>query len=694
LEDFITLQLEYSGFWLIPAILLAGAWAWWHYRPEAPWTVSVGRTLQALRTVLLVLLLFLLLGPFTRKIERYEEAPSVVFALDNSRSMALGADSLALKELWAKLQTEAEKLNAAGYHTEFTYLSTESQKNTPNFNATSSDLNGVLREVQASYENRNLAHVLLVSDGIFTRGLSPEYSNFPFSLSTLGVGDSSTRRDTRISAALHNKMAYAGNRFPIVAEVQHEAAQGEASVLELSKNGKVLESKKINFQSNEISQEHRFLVEADGKGIQHYSLRLRPLSDEQNTANNRREIYVEVLDSRENVLILAQSPHPDVKALRLALQDQENYKVSVHFPGLTDAPQLPENGQYDLLIAHQMPGGKFQAEFKKFKEKSRAVWYILGNNTDLTAFNNLQTGLRIQGPTQQKDQVLPFFQDDFTPFTFTKKQADRLLDVPPLSVPFGDYSLAPNFQVLFTQRIASVNTGRPLWAMGELKGQKVGILSGEGLWQWRLAEIAQHGDAEAVDALVQKTVQYLAARRDKRQLRVDPVATTFEAGQPIGLSVETYNDAYEQISGKSIQLQLTDEEGNTTPFSFVNSRIPFTFRLPALPEGAYSYTASTEIAGTTHRSTGRFTVRHTELEALNLRADFGLLQRLAQQHNGDFYTSEKLSTFTSSLQENPTLPLIHSREQYAELLRFWWLLGLLVLIATAEWGLRKYFGGY
>lgn len=605
--------------------------------------------------------------------------------------MALGTDSLALQKLWADVQAEATTLEEAGYQVEFKDLNAE---NKGNFNATSSDLNGLLRDVQASYENRNLAHVLLVSDGIFTRGLSPEYSNFPFSLSTLGVGDSSVRRDTRISAALHNKMSYAGNRFPIAVEVQHEAAEGTTSVLELSQKGKVIERKEIRFVAGEASQEHRFLVAAEGKGIQHYSLRLRPLSEEQNTANNRREIYVEVLDSREHVLILAQSPHPDVKALRLALQDQENYKVDVHFPGITQAPNLPESGQYDLLIAHQMPGGKLQAEFKKFKQKSRAVWYILGNASDLNAFNNLQMGLRIQGQNNQKDQVLPFFQDNFTPFTFSKKQADRLLDVPPLSVPFGDYSLSPNFQVLFSQRIASVNTGRPLWAVGEVKGQKVGLLCGEGLWQWRLAEIAQQENAEAVDALVQKTVQYLAARQDKRQLRVDPVAATFEAGQPIGLSVETYNDAYEQISGQSIRLQLADEDGNTTPFSFVNSRIPFTFRLPALPEGAYSYTTSTEIAGTTHRSTGRFTVRYTELEALNLRADFGLLQRLAQEHNGSFYAPNTLKGFTTSLQEKPARPLLHSREQYAELLRFWWLLGLLVLIATAEWGLRKYFGGY
>jgi hypothetical protein len=54
---------------------------------------------------------------------------------------------------------------------------------------------------------------------------------------------------------------------------------------------------------------------------------------------------VEVIDSRLKVLIIANSPHPDLAIFRNALLDQKNYEVEVRMAPEVNSSKLNE---YDL----------------------------------------------------------------------------------------------------------------------------------------------------------------------------------------------------------------------------------------------------------------------------------------------------------------------------------------------------------
>ena len=68
--------------------------------------------------------------------------------------------------------------------------------------------------------------------------------------------------------------------------------------------------------------------------MQHYIIDVKPKADEFTTENNYRHAYIDVVEGKEKILIVAQAPHPDIKAIRYALEKNENYELSLFIPGL------------------------------------------------------------------------------------------------------------------------------------------------------------------------------------------------------------------------------------------------------------------------------------------------------------------------------------------------------------------------
>ncbi len=84
----------------------------------------------------------------------------------------------------------------------------------------------------------------------------------------------------------------------------------------------------------------------------------------------------------------------------------------------------------------------------------------------------------------------------------------------------------------------------------------------------------------------------------------------------------------------------------------------------------------------------------TDLEAQNTTADFGLLRELSQRTGGRFVQPNTLSSLVQIMTNNRPPDRLDSSEQMAELIQLKWLFFLLLILASLEWGLRKYSGSY
>ena len=57
------------------------------------------------------------------------------------------------------------------------------------------------------------------------------------------------------------------------------------------------------------------------------------------TRNNRSSVFIEVVEGKKKILVIASSPHPDIKALREVVDKNPNYEFLLHIPGVEEQPQ-------------------------------------------------------------------------------------------------------------------------------------------------------------------------------------------------------------------------------------------------------------------------------------------------------------------------------------------------------------------
>ena len=692
--DKINLIFPYSPFFLLLCVGVGVAYAWLLYSKNYNWSKKVNYSLAALRGTFVTLICLLLLAPIVRKIKNDEEKPTIVFAIDNSESLKMSSDTAFLKKKMQEINNIKEKLEKNDILTDVQFLDDNSNKNSllsTKYNLQSSNLGKILSDIESSYENRNLDRIVLVSDGIHNQGVSPTFQSYNNPIITVGLGDTIAKKDLKIQTLFCNKLAYLGNDFPIVAEIQNNGYNDRIVAVSLLQNGAAISTQNIRIKKDDIS-EVNFVARAAQKGLQRYSVAVQVLENEISTQNNVRDAYVEIIDGKEKILLLAYAPHPDLKALRAIIEKNENYGFELCVVGI----HTPKEARYDLIIAHQIPdlqnGGT--DILSKYKKLGVPVFYILGEQSNLGAFSAQNDVITTSARTGQSDNVLGAFNPNFTKFSYNLEALSILSKLPPLSVPYGDYQTKNNSDIILFQQVGSVITKKPLLAINSNKTSKYAVLAGEGLWRWRLEEYDLTDKQEVLDDFFLKIIQFLSSKEDTRKLRVFTTDNEYLSYEKVVFEAESYNDVFEKIYNTKVNLSITNEAGQTLPYNFVIAQGSSRFEVSGLPKGVYRYKASANILGKLEIAVGEFTIKDLQLEALNTTADHQLLRELSAQTEGKFFNINQLENLEKELLSKRKPNKLTSTEEMLEIIHLRWLFFLIVLLASIEWVARKYLGSY
>src|SRR5690606_30525867 len=134
----------------------------------------------------------------------------------------------------------------------------------------------------------------------------------------------------------------------------------------------------------------------------------------------------------------------------------------------------------------------------------------------------------------------------------SEEVADFIRNLAPLTGPLGKYSSNGNLQYLLSQRIGNSNTSQPLLGFIKRDNLNNAILTGEGIWRWRLENYKRAENFNAFDELITKTVQYLSIKEDKRKFKAYPSKNRFGQDENIFLNAELYDDAYQPVENAEI----------------------------------------------------------------------------------------------------------------------------------------------
>lgn len=645
------------------------------------------------------ILAILLLSPFLRTRSTQTFKPIIAIVHDNSESMrqALGKDTPLLQK---QVEQLADRLSAKYEVVQYSAGDALKKGGDFSFGDKSTDLSAAFEELNSTYYNQNLGAVIMISDGIYNRGINPVYSaeKSAYSIYTVALGDTMVQKDQKLSNTYYNKIAYLHDHFGVKVDVEANNLAGKnvkLSVYEITggTEPKLLQTKEISYNSANYFQSHDFILSADRVGVSHYRISLSHTEGEVTYKNNVRDIFVEVLDGRQKILLVANSPHPDVAALKTAIENNRNYQLDVEYA----ADFSRHLNDYNLVILHQLPSATqhIQTILNEAKSLKKPLLFIVGAQTLIPEFNKAQDALIIKTNAGKFNDVVATVNKDFTLFTLSDKTLQTLPQLPPLNNFFGDYAANPAAKVLLSQKINSVSTDFPLWMFNDANEVKTGVMAAEGLWRWRLYDYRMNKNQDATNELINKTVQYLSVKADKRPFRVNIAKNIFQDNEAIIFDAQLYNANYELVNSPEVHLKITGEEGKSYDYKFNKTEKAYELNAGFLPAGNYDYTASVQFGNGTLNASGKFSVSPLQLEEMRTRADYQVLYQLATQHNGTMHALADMNKIADEINaKNKLKPVLYDSFFTESAINLRWIFFLLLLLISLEWGVRKYLGGY
>lgn len=651
--------------------------------------------LAFLRGLSIAIIIFLLANVFFKTISKEIEKPIIVLLQDNSLSVISASDSNFIKNEYINNIEELKKqLSNAALVNSYTFDEKITLNGNLSFDGQLSNLSNAFDEIALRFENRNIAAIILASDGIVNAG-SLDFENvlnkINLPIYTIGLGDTTVNPDLRIADIKYNKNAAFGNRFPIEVVYEAKNLKSKQTKFRILQNNKEVVSNDFDIKSDADVKTETFMLEADDKNIIKVEIILDVIEGEKNIENNRRVIYIEVIDKKHNVAILYYSPHPDIAAIKSALEDAKNYDVQVFNVENLNFNDLQN---FDVYIAHQLPSIKFRnTNLNEFlKNSSKPIFFSHGIFSDFNQFNLLNTGIQVQLLAQRNNDFFSSLNPNFSYFSLSEDTKREVDFFPPLNSFNTKIVLTQNTQILFNQRIGNVTTNEPMFVFNIQKNKTIASLFGEGFFKWKTYNFARTNNNNAFNEIFQKSFNLLVQSTDNRQLRAY-YKDKYMSNEDIMITAELFSKSFELTTQSTVKLQITNENNKTFEIEFSKANQSYFTNLGKLSPGKYTFKAIAEIDGLTLTDNGIFVVDDLNFEKLNTVANHNNLMQISETSAGKFFDKNEINKISDYIiANNDFVEIEHQHERFSELINFKFILLLLIVVLSAEWAYRKYLG--
>lgn len=691
-----SLVIDYSYWWLALISIIAGLYSFVLYRKDknlAEISKPVLYILRGLRFVTIFTLLFLLLNPLLKTITKYSEKPVIAILQDNSLSLINSSDSIYYKTDYIKsIEKLVTDLSVNYKPVVYTFGEELNRSNKINYSENKTDIVKAIKGINNLYINRNLGAIILASDGIYNTGINPKYYNSHnnSAIYTLLLGDTSEVKDVLIKNIVYNNDVFLGNNFPLEVTLNSVKLQDEKAKVKVLISDKIIAEKEIVLSSyNKL----RFNFKAEKKGLVRYKIIVElSSSTDENSTNNTKEIIVNVIDSRKKILLLANSPHPDVYAIKTSLAKSNFY--SVEFEILNES--VSNLKDYDLVIFHQLPSvNKSISEIvTQLNSLNISSMYIVGAQTNVGRFNKLEQDFKINLTKKVFEETAPEINSKFSLFSIDDSFNEFVEDLPPLISYFADYTSNAKTEHLFTQKIRNIVTDRPLLMFSERNAYRSALISGEGIWRWKINDYKQNGNFNNFNTLINKTVQYLTANIKDNPLVISH-NKVYQTNEDIVFNASFVNKSFELINTSDLIIEIFNSEGTAYNYSFDRYDNKYRLQISEIEEGDYSFKAKLKFGNMEYISKGAFSVLNKNLEYANTVANHNLLREISNNNNGASYYSTQFNDLKNRIEENQNIAqLNYYQTQLTELINSMWIFLLIIFAISIEWFVRKYSGSY
>lgn len=665
---------------ILLSLIIAGGLSFYQYLYKANTKSKVNLVLASLRFVSIFGILLLLINPIiSRKTFEVEKTPLPI-VVDNSSSIVdLKANQSAL-ELYEKLNSNSalkEKFEISSYKFDSEFEISEKF----DFKGTQSNFEEVSKNLKSIHKNKKYP-TILITDGNQTSGNDYVYSfDANNKVYPLVLGDTTTFLDLRVAQLNVNKYAFHKNKFPVEVFLNYSGTKSITADFTISQGNSVLNKQTISFSPNKKSVILNVLLPANNTGLQIFKASISSKEKEKNTYNNTKNFAVEVIDQKSEIAIISSINHPDIGALKRAIESNVQRKVTIVNP-----KEIKSLQNYNVLILYQ-PTNDFKTIFENNKIAGINTFIITGTNTDFNFLNQQQSNLVFK-MSSQKEDYLADFKSEFNLFATDNIGFENL---PPLQNAFGTITTNGNVEVLLSSRIRNVPLNAPLLAYCQNDGKRTAYLLGENSWKWRLQSHINTKSFEKYDVFIDKTIQFLASNNSRKSLVVNH-ESFYNSGEAIEISAQYFNKNYELDDKARLTISLTNAATKQTKnYDLLKANNGFKVNLDGLASGKYNFIIKELTSNSSYK--GYFEVLDFDIEKQFVNPDLAKLNQLAAQTQGKTYLPNQVDILIKNLLENKEYTATQKAiTQKTPLIDWIWLLILIAITLASEWFIRKYNG--
>ncbi len=715
---------------------------------------SLSRALMvALRTGATIAALALFFQPAVELRAVTREPNRVAILIDNSASMALidrEGESARLDRARAVVTESAEAFESwenrhrvDRYGFAETAIPVDATASSLNGDGSATNVRRALEEIRARYRGRDLAGVVVISDGVATGELSGEFGgelqSFLRSLDApvhTVLAAPPGLVDVAIAEVLADEFAFVRTVFSVEATIRTTGLEAQRLRVTLSGDGTPMRSKWIDVSAGDAETKVSFELTPAKLGRYVYEISVPVTKGEVVTANNSRPFVVRVIRDKVRVLQVAGRPSWDVRALRGMLKQNPNVDLISFFILRTDQnisaasnnemslirfPTrelfLEELPSFDLVVLQNFNFGPYGIaayldNIRSYVEKGGAL-AILGGSLAFGSGGYAGTPLDPALPVSLPSAASPISALlDTATFRPKLSKAGRAHPITALRHSPSDnskeWSQLPELEGI--NRVRGLRKGSvalavhprekmpngkpaPIIVSGQYgEGRTLAVMT-DSLWKWNFVDAQERSDGgRSYLKFWENATRWLFDDPDYRYLGVEADRVAYEPGAIAGLDVRLLARDYQPTKGK-VKLKILSgaNPAIAKPLSEVvietDAKGRAHHELGTLEPGVYRAIASADIDGYKAEAKDVFVVSEASAELAHPAPRPEVLEALAAATGGQYLGLASKLPGDLPLGE-PRIVRVDARSEVELWSMPWWLF-LALLLLGIEWALRQ-----
>ncbi len=695
--------------------------------------------LMALRTALVVLIVFCIMRPIIVVPAVLPQSSYVLVLMDDSSSMKLagedeqtrldavknlmGADSQFNKQLSDKFKTRTYKFSTTAERADAGALAGEGEQ---------TNLTAAIEQAVRDAAGLPVSGIVVMSDGA-SNAEADAVNNLSNTLNNLkarnlpvfavGVGPTKIEGDVEVIRATAPRRVIAGSS--ITAEVLLKASgEGQKVVqVDLMEDGHPLRSQPVTLQG-EATSVAKINFKPLTPGVHRYALAVKPADGEPIVDNNAAEIVVEVEDAHPKILYIEGEPRWEYGKIRTAFTEEKNMSLvsmlrsadgKYYRQGIENADELvqgfpkseEELFKYDAIVL-----GSIEATFFTFDQLRAVEQFVSRRGGTLLVLGGAKSLLQGgYGNTPVADLLPVFMRGETTQDSQTFKaqlttrgkehQAVQLAEqpeanakaweqMPAITLPEIATEIKPGATVLLEAK--AINGGRVVPLLVEERygrGRSIAFLASD-TWRWRMMLDSKN---KSFEAFWLNLSRYLV---ESVRHRVEAFAERgfYNAREEVKVKVEVGDEKYLNVSGAQVFAKVITPSGASieVPVKAANDAGFEGYVGAFVPEeeGLYKVETSAKRGDKSQAQLGAaqasFIVGKINREAYDAAQNRELLKRVALDTGGNYYTPAESKNLLEDLTHRESDSSVRVTYDLWDM-PFNFLLA--VALAAAEWFIRK-----